>query len=180
MTILEIIILSVALAVDAMIVSFAHGILLCSKRVLNSIILGIFFGFFQFLMPLLGYYLTGVLYSKLEIYSKWIVFFIFLVLGLKFLKSAFEEKEENKIYCLSLFCVFSLAIATSIDALGAGISLKFLSVEPLFPSIVIGFITFVLSLIGFWITNIFKTIPSKPIEIVGSVLLIYLSIKSIL
>ena len=64
MTFFEIIILSIALALDAMIVSFAHGLLLCSKRIINSIVLALFFGLFQFLMPLIGYYLTNIFYSK--------------------------------------------------------------------------------------------------------------------
>lgn len=178
---LEIIILSVALAIDAMLVSFSYGLVLTQKKFYNSLKLSFAFGLFQFLMPVSGCYLSALLYSKLEIFSKWIVFIVFMVLGLKFLKSAFEQKEENlKTSCISALCLLVLALATSIDAMGAGVSFKFLNVEPFVPSAIIGFITFVLSFFGFWVANFFRELPSKPIEITGAILLMYLAIKAIL
>lgn len=177
----EIIILSVALAIDAILVSFSYGLVLSQKRIYNSLKLSFAFGLFQFLMPVVGCYLSALFYSKLEIFSKWIVFIVFMVLGLRFLKSAFEQKDDDlKTSCISLMCLFTLALATSIDAMGAGVSFKFLNVEPFAPSSVIGFITFMLSFFGFWTANIFKKLPSKPIEITGAALLIYLAVKAIL
>ena len=181
MTEFEIIVLAVALALDAMLVSFAYGLIIAQRRIYNSIVLSSSFGFFQFLMPIIGFYLTGLFFSKLEMYSKWIVFVIFLTLGLKFLKETFEKKkEETKIQCIGVLCILGLAIATSIDALGAGVSLKLTNTNILFSTIQIGFITFVLSMFGFWFTSLFDKMPSKIIEIMGAVLLIYLAIKAIL
>ena len=93
---------------------------------------------------------------------------------------AFSKKEENKIQCIGFFCILSLAIATSIDALGAGVSLKLTETDLNFACVQIGFITFILSFLGFWITKLFEKMPSKPIEILGALLLIYLAIKAIL
>lgn len=177
---IEIFILALALAIDAMLVSFSYGLILDRKRMLNALLLASSFGLFQGLMPLVGFYLTGIFFSSLEIYSKWIVFLIFLFLGAKFLKSAFEKKEEVKIVCISFCCLMFLAIATSIDAMGAGISLKLLGLNPFYPSIIIAIVTFVLSFCGFLVASIFKNLPSRPVEIFGAVLLIYLAIKAIL
>ncbi len=176
----EIFILAIALSLDALLVSFSYGLIISERKVYHSLLLACFFGFFQFFMPIVGCCLTGLLYSQLEIYSKWIVFVIFSILGLKFLTSAFEKKEKNKIVCISISCVFLLAIATSIDALGAGVSFKLLNVKAFLPSCLIGVITFFLSFVGFWVATIFKKLPTKPIEITGALLLIYLAINAIL
>ena len=181
MTTFEIIVLAVALALDAMLVSFSYGLIINQRRVYNSVLLSSAFGFFQFLMPIIGFYLTGLFYIKLQMYSKWIVFVIFMVLGFKFLKEALQKTEEKKeIQCIGFFCILCLAIATSIDALAAGVSLKLTQTKILFPVVQIGVITFFLSLFGFWFTKLFEKMPSKPIEITGVILLIYLAIKAIL
>lgn len=180
MTEFEIIVLSVALALDAMLVSFSYGLIINQRRVYNSLILSSAFGFFQFLMPVFGFFLTGFFLSKIELFSKWIVFSIFVFLGLRFLIEAFSKKEENKIQCIGFLCILGLAIATSIDALGAGVSLKLTGTDLSFACVQIGVITFMLSFIGFWITKLFEKMPSKPIEILGAFLLIYLAIRAIL
>ena len=179
MSIYEIIILSVALALDALIVSFSYGLIINANRIRNALILGSAFGFFQFLMPVFGWFFTGTVYSYLERFSKWIVFVVFFVLGCKFLKEVFEKKEEVKICCIGLMCVLGLAVATSIDAFGAGVSIRLLNVNVLHPALMIGVITFVLSVLGFIIANSLKKFPSKYIEIGGAILLFYLAIKAL-
>lgn len=178
--IINILILAVALAIDAMLVSFSYGLILNQNKYKYAIIFAVFFGFFQFLMPVIGWFLSGFIYDVLALYSKWIVFVVFIFLGIKFLKSAFiEEKIE---YCekVSIFCVFCLAIATSIDALGAGVSLKFQNMPIIFSALLIGIVTFLLSFSGFFVTSIFQKIPHKPVEILGALLLIYLAVKALL
>lgn len=179
MSLLEIVVLSIALALDAMLVSFSYGLMITHRKLFNSLLLALSFAFFQFLMPIIGYFASGVFYSKLEMFSKWIVFTVFMFLGLKFLKEVFDKEEKTKIICISFLCLLGLSIATSIDALGAGISFKFSSVEPLFSCLLIGIITFVLSFFGFWSSYFFKKFPSKSIEIIGALLLIYLALKAI-
>lgn len=178
---IEILMLSVALAIDAMLVSFSYGLIIEKKKYLNAFLLAFSFGLFQFIMPMFGYFLSSLFYEKLISFSNWIVFFIFIFLGLKFLKEAFEKKEEKvEVVCISFWCLFCLAIATSIDALGAGVSFRLLNINWFFPSVVIGIVTFVLSAVGFFIANIFKKLPSRPVEVFGAALLIYLAIKAIL
>jgi putative Mn2+ efflux pump MntP len=180
MSILECFILAFALALDALLVSFSYGLVLKDKKVFYSMLLAVFFGFFQFLMPVLGWKLTSYIYTYLEIYAKWIVFAVFLGLGLKFLQETRNEEKSSKVEYISLFCVLTLAIATSIDAFGAGVSIRFLNTGILKPSLIIGLTTFALSLGGFWTANFCQKLKSKIIEYVGAFLLIYLAIKAII
>ncbi len=180
MTNFEIFILALAMSIDAFIVSFTYGLVINSKKLKNSIILGFSFGFFQFFMPLLGWYFVSFLYSKIAIFSKWLVFIIFVVLALKFIQSAFSKKENEKINCISVLCLISLSIATSIDAFGAGASIRLNNVMILKPSLIIGIVTFINSFLGFWISRVLKKIPSHYIEIMGAILLFYLAIEAII
>lgn len=179
MSIIEILVLSIALALDALIVSFSYGMMLSSNRMKYAFLLAFSFGFFQFLMPLIGWNLTGFLYSSLENYSKIIVFLVFFLLALKFIFEAFLKDEKEKINCISTFCIVSLAIATSIDALGAGVSIRLLNNNIWLPSISIGIITFILSFVGFFIAGIFNKLSSKYVNILGAILLFYLSLKTL-
>lgn len=179
MNILEVFILSVAMAIDAFIVSFAYGSIINAKRLQNAIVMAFFFGFFQFLMPILGWIFTGTIYSYLEKFSKWVVFTVFLLLAIKFLKEAFEKNDEHKVCCIGVLCILGLSIATSIDAFGAGVSIRLLNVDIIFPAVMIGVITFLLSFCGFNIAKFLNNLPSKYVEIGGSVLLFYLALKSL-
>ncbi len=181
MSFFEIVLLAIAMSIDAMLVCFSYGLFINSKRIKNSLLLSTFFGFFQFIMPLIGWGLSSFIYSYLQNISKWIVFVIFLVLGTKFLIESFEKnKDKCRVDCIALTCILMLAIATSIDALGAGVSLRFVNANILSVSIIIGFITFINSLLGFWITQIFKKMPARYIIVCGAMLLYYLAIKAII
>ena len=180
MTIIEILILSVAMAIDALIVSFSFGLIMDRKRLFNSLLLATSFGFFQFLMPVLGWGLSSVVYDFLYKYSKFVVFVVFMMLGLKFFKDCFEKEEQAKITCLSVGCIIGLSFATSIDALAAGVSIKFKDMGILLPAVSIGVVTFVLSFISFWSTKFFKKLPKKIVGGLGALLLVYLAIKAIL
>ena len=178
MNIIQIILLAVALSIDAMVVSFSQGLVLKTNKRKNSLLLAFFFGFFQFLMPVIGYFLTTTVYKYLEIVNVWIVFAIFLFLGIKFIKEAFDEKKPEACH-ISFLCLLTFSIATSIDALASGISLCFAGVNIWFPAILIGVITFINSMFGFWGGYLFKNFPSKYLEIAGGLILIGLAISHI-
>jgi len=178
MTSWQIVLLAIALSIDAMVVSFSQGLIFKTQKLKNSLILAFFLGFFQFLMPVLGYFGASFVYEYLQVINKWIVFGIFLLLGLKFIKEAFEKKE-NTVCCISLTCLFMFALATSIDACAAGISICFAHINIWFPAIFIGIVTFINSLIGFWSGYMFKNFPSKYLEITGGLILIGLAIKAL-
>lgn len=178
MSIFDILILAIALSIDACVVSFSNGLIFKQNKRVNSLILAFSVGFFQFLMPVIGYFTAQSVSEYVQAFDHWIVFGIFVLLGAKFIKDAFGEKEEEKIQCYLCFkYILLVSIATSIDALGAGVSIAFTGTKIWIPSIIIGIITFINSLLGFWGGYLFKKFPTKNLEISGGVILIVLAFK---
>lgn len=175
---LDIFILAVALSIDACVVSFSNGLIFTKNKRANSFILASSVGFFQFLMPVIGYFLAQVVNKYVEPYDHWIVFVIFILLGAKFIKDAFKEEKEKKIECYLCFnYIFLVSVATSIDALGAGVSIAFTKTGIWYPAIIIGIVTFINSLLGFWSGYLFKKFPTRNLEISGGLILIGLAFK---
>lgn len=178
MSILDIFILALALSIDACVVSFSNGLVFTQNKRVNSLMLACAVGFFQFLMPVVGFFGAQTVSKYVEPYDHWIVFSIFVLLGAKFIKDAFKEEKEEKIDCFMCFkYILLVAIATSIDALGAGVSIAFTKTQIWFPAIIIGVITFINSLLGFWSGYLFKKFPTKYLEISGGLILIGLAFK---
>jgi manganese efflux pump family protein len=175
---IDILILAIALSIDACVVSFSNGLIFTQNKRLNSFMLASSVGFFQFFMPIIGYFLAQSVNKYVEPYDHWIVFGIFVLLGAKFIKDALVTKEEEKINCYLCFkYILLVSIATSIDALGAGVSIAFTGTKILFPAIVIGVVTFINSILGFWIGCLFKNFPTRNLEIAGGLILILLAFK---
>lgn len=174
----DILILAIALSIDACVVSFSNGLIFTQNKRLNSVMLAASVGFFQFLMPIIGYFLAQSINKYVEPYDQWIVFGIFVLLGVKFIKDSFNEEKEEKLNCYLCFkYILLISIATSIDALGAGVSIAFSGTKILFPAIVIGIVTFINSLLGFWGGYLFKKFPTKNLEIAAGLILIGLAFK---
>lgn len=175
---LDIFILAVALSIDACVVSFSNGLIFVQNKRINSLILASSVGFFQFLMPIIGYFGAKSVSRYVEPYDHWVVFGIFILLGAKFIKDAFKPEKEEKINCYFCFSyIFLISLATSIDALGAGVSLAFTGTKILIPALVIGLVTFINSLFGFWGGHLFKKFPTRNLEISGGLILIGLAFK---
>lgn len=179
MTLAGIILLAIALSIDACAVSFAHGLIMHENRVKNALLLAVFTGMAQALMPITGYFVTQPFYKTIEPVGKWIVFSIFLYLGIKIIQEAFEKDKEVPL-CLSISCLFMIAIATSIDALAAGVTLALTSSKIFFSAIIIGCTTFIFSLLGFTSGCFLKKFPTMYLEIFAGIILILLALKSIL
>ena len=179
MTYLEIFLLALALSVDACVVSFTYGLSFKEERIKNALLLACFTGIFQGVMPAIGYYLTNFVKTMIAPYASLIVFTIFIFLGIKFIKEAFD-KNKNKPCCISITCLLLIGIATSIDAFSAGISLALYGNLIFKPALLIIIITFINSLLGFSLGGILKNFPSKWLEIIAGMVLIGLGIKAIL
>lgn len=179
MTYLEIILLAFALSVDACVVSFTYGLTFNQNRIKNMLLLATFTGAFQGLMPCFGYYLTQFIKTFIAPYASLIVFSIFVFLGIKFIKEAFENKK-NQPCCIGIVCLLLIGIATSIDAFSAGISLALYGNKILKPALLITFITFINSSLGFILGGKCKKIPTKSLEIIAGLILICLGIKAII
>lgn len=178
MTLIDIILLAIALGIDCFVVSFSQGLIFQNNRFKNSFNLALVMGFFQGFMPVIGYVGTNSLYKLIVPFSKWIVFGIFLTLGLKFIVDSFAPKEEQA-QCIGWKCLCGLGIATSIDALVSGATIRLTGTSLALSVSLIGLASFLMSISGFWSGNFIKNIPSKYLEITGGVILILLAIKSL-
>lgn len=178
MSLIDIILLAIALGIDCLVVSFSQGLIFNTQRVKNSLRLALVMGIFQGAMPIIGYVGTDYLYNLVVPFSKWIVFAIFFALGMKFILESFQVKKEE-FQCIGLKCLLGLGVATSIDALVSGASIRLTSTSLLTSGIIIGIASFIMSLIGFWSGKLFKNIPSKYLEISGGLILILLAVKSL-
>lgn len=180
MSLIDIILLSIALGIDCLIVSFSQGLIFKAQRAKNSLRLALSMGLFQGIMPIIGYIATDKIYNLINQYSRWIVFGVFFILGLNFILQAFSKIEKEKIQCIGIKCLISLSVATSIDALISGTTIKLTSTNLYIASIVIGLASFIMSLSGFWGGNYIKNIREKFLHIIGGIILLILAIKSII
>ena len=179
MSLIDIILLSIALGIDCLVVSFSQGLIFTENRTVNSLKLALVMGSFQGFMPVIGYIGTDTLYNYILPFSKWIVFGIFLILGLKFIFESFKT-EKAPVKCLDMKCLISLGVATSIDALVSGATIRLTQTNIILACLVIGIGSFLMSLTGFWSGNKLKSICSKCLEKAGGLILIALAIKAIL
>ena len=176
---IEIIFLAIALSIDACIVSFTYGLAFNQNRVKNALMLASFTGVFQGIMPVISYYLTSFVKTFIEPYTNLIVFTIFILLGLKFIKESFNTNKSMPC-CIGITCLLLIGIATSIDAFSAGITLALYGNKIIMPAILITLITFLNSILGFELGGKFKKIPTKGLEIGAGMVLILLGIKALL
>ena len=180
MDVFETILISIGLAMDAFTVSICKGLSMKKMEWKKAFIIGGYFGFFQMLMPSIGYAL-GVGFSDwVESVDHWIAFILLGIIGIKMIRDSFS-KEEKVNDNVNIKTMFVLAIATSIDALAIGITYAFLDTSNSFVSfVIIGIITFLISTLGVKIGNRFGNKFGDKAEIFGGLILIFLGIKILL
>lgn len=183
---LELFLLAVGLSMDAFAVSICKGLSVKKATLGQGMICGGWFGGFQALMPLLGYFLASMFAEAIASFDHWIAFGLLVIIGINMLKEAFgpcecKECQEHVEADFSAKAMFVMAIATSIDALAVGISLKMAgNVNILLAVVLIGVITFALSALGVKIGNVFGSRYEKKAQITGGVILILLGLKILL
>ena len=180
--------LAVGLSMDAFAVSICKGLAVQKARLKECAICGVWFGGFQALMPVIGYFLGALFAEAIEAFDHWIAFGLLVIIGINMLKEAFEKEcdcNENGAD-FSVKTMFVMAVATSIDALAVGISLAMAGIPVsgkgniFFAVTLIGVTTFLLSGIGVKIGNIFGNRFEKKAQIAGGVILILLGTKILL
>lgn len=179
MSYVDIIMLAIALSIDACVVSFSYGMCIEQRKRLNAFFLALTTGLFQALMPVFGYAFTGIVRKFISPYGKWIVFIIFMYLGINFILESFKKQRQQKL-CLGIGTLFLVGVATSIDAFSAGISLSLTNSPMIFSIVVIGAVTFIDSIIGYSFGYFSKCLNSKWLEIMGGIILIGLAIKNVI
>lgn len=184
MTHLEIWLLAVGLAMDCFAVSIASGIIMKRIQLRPMLIMAFFFGLFQALMPLLGWIGANMFSHLIESIDHWIAFAILAFLGGRMVKESFKDDDCKHEYDpTKLKVVLALAVATSIDALAVGVSFAFLGIRSisgiLSPISVIGFVSFVLSMIGLFFGVRFGCGIARKLraELWGGIILILIGTK---
>jgi putative Mn2+ efflux pump MntP len=140
---------------------------------------GLWFGGFQALMPFVGY-LLGVSFADIVTsIDHWICFGLLLLIGINMIREALSEDSEEFDNDFSWRVMALMAVATSIDALVSGASIRLTTTSLLLSGVIIGIASFIMSLIGFWSGKLFKNIPSKYLELAGGLILNLLAVKSL-
>ena len=180
----ELFLLAVGLSMDAFAVSVCKGLSMKKASLKAGAVCGIWFGGFQALMPLIGFFLGTLFADAIESVDHWIAFVLLAFIGANMLKEAFEKKcecENCKDADLSVKTMFLMAVATSIDALAVGISLAMAGNVQIFLAVaLIGVTTFCLSAAGVKIGNVFGSRYEKGAQIAGGCILILLGLKILL
>ena len=176
MGLFELFVLAVGLSMDAFAVSVCKGLSLGKITKKHMCLAGAWFGGFQALMPLIGYFAGRFFADYITKYDHWIAFILLVIIGGSMIKEAFGEEEEmdNSMDAKSMFI---LAVATSIDALAVGVTFAFLKVAIIPAVTFIGVITFVCSAAGIKIGSIFGAKYKAKAEIAGGVILVLIGLK---
>ncbi len=183
MSIADITLLSIALAMDCFTVSIASGIIV--RRHINGIItrMCVLFGAFQALMPLLGWLCVNSFSSQIELVAGWIAFALLLFLGLKMIRESACKDKEKCFNPSKLRTQLMLAIATSIDAFAVGISLSLVGYTTIgllsLPLTLIGLTSLLLSIMGYSLGVKFGRVVEQRLkpELLGGIILIFIAIK---
>ena len=183
---LELFLLAVGLSMDAFAVSICKGLAMKKADAKGMATCGAWFGGFQGLMPLIGFFLGTLFASAIEAVDHWVAFGLLGIIGFNMLKEAFEKEEEgcdceNNDADLSVKTMFIMAVATSIDALAVGISLAMAGNVNIWIAVaLIGITTFILSGVGVKVGSIFGSKFEKKAQLAGGIILICLGTKILL
>lgn len=182
MTILELLILAVGLSMDAFAVSVCKGLALDDKGFKKAAIVGLWFGGFQALMPLAGYFLGMEFHESISAYDHWIACGLLTLIGFNMIREALNKEDECDVNSgsLSFKVMLPMAVATSIDALAVGITFGFLQVKIIPAVSFIGVITFALSVLGVKAGCVFGMKYKSKAELMGGIILILLGLKILL
>ncbi len=177
MTALELIIMSVGLAMDAGAAAICKGACMRRFNAKEAGLIALFFGVFQAVMPLIGWYLGTQFSLYIQTLDHWIAMLLLAALGLRMIWEAVHEEDELACTPLDLKELLALSIATSIDALAAGIALAVLNTGIAVPVLVIGLVTALLSFIGVVIGSRFGKQYQTKAQIIGGVVLCVIGLK---
>jgi manganese efflux pump family protein len=179
MDIVTIVLIAVGLAMDAFAVSIAKGIVINRDRRKFAIVLASFFGGFQMLMPAIGWLVGLEFESVIMGVDHWIAFGLLAFIGAKMIYDSVRPNAEED-GDLKLLSILTLAVATSIDALMVGLSFAFVNVSIIEPIIIIGIITFSLSVVGFFFGCGLGRVFGNRVKIVGGIILIAIGLRILL
>lgn len=178
MSLLSLFFLAVGLSMDAFAVAICKGLAVKKITLGKSALVGLWFGGFQALMPVIGYLVGYRFQEKITVLDHWIAFLLLLFIGGSMIKEALSKEEESVSASFSFKEMLLLSVATSIDALAVGVTFAFLPDIPIVPAVsFIGVITFLFSALGMKIGNVFGTKYKSKAELAGGIILILIGLK---
>lgn len=181
----ELFLIAIGLSMDAFAVAVCKGLNMKKINYKNSFLIALFFGSFQGLMPVIGWFI-GIRFEKyITSIDHWIAFILLSIIGVNMIKEAFsKDEDDHECSCsneiLDFKELFILAIATSIDALAIGITFAFLGINIINSATLIGISTFIISFVGVMIGNKFGTKYKEKASILGGAVLIIIGLKILL
>ena len=177
MELITVLLLAVGLAMDAFAVSICKGLAVRKVTIRTMVIVGLWFGVFQGVMPVIGYVAGSAFYDLISDYDHWIAFILLFLIGVNMIREALSDEEEGVDDDLGFRTMLLLAIATSIDALAIGISYAFLNVNIASLCLSIGIITFIICFLGVMIGKFLGPIFKNYSQIIGGIILILIGIN---
>ena len=178
MGVIELLLIALGLSMDAFAVSVGKGLSVQKIKPRHSLSVGVWFGGFQALMPLVGYFLGVSFASMVESFDHWIAFILLGIIGFNMIREALSDDECEAMHPdFSARSMLMMAIATSIDALAVGVSFAFLHIDIWSAAAIIGVTTFILSVVGLRIGNIFGCRYKSKAELAGGAILMIMGVK---
>lgn len=178
MGLLDLFITAVALSMDAFAVSVSKGLSVQRVQVKHGLITGVYFGGFQALMPLLGFYLASSFADYIKRFDHWIAFALLALIGVNMLREALSKGEEEEMNdSFGVKTMLPLAVATSIDALATGVSFAVTDTNIWLAITLVGATTFAFSAVGVKIGNVFGLKYKTKAELLGGLILILMGLK---
>jgi putative Mn2+ efflux pump MntP len=180
MTLLELLIVGIGLSMDAMAVSICKGLSIGGSKLKGALIIGLFFGFFQGVMPVVGWAMGKQFAHTIAAIDHWIAFVILAIIGGRMIYNSLRSGSSCSCGPLKLQELLLLSIATSIDALAVGVTFAFLDVQIVAAALIIGGITFILSLGGVLFGSRCGSAFGTKAELLGGGVLILIGLKILL
>ena len=181
MNLLSLVLIAAGLSMDAFAISVCEGLTMYKFDVKKSFVIGLYFGFFQAVMPLAGYFAATRFAAQIVAYDHWTAFILLGFIGGKMIVSSFgKEKQSGGEFSLKPARMLALSVATSIDALAVGISFAFLQVDIVPAALIIGGVTFIFCAAGVKTGNIFGAKFKSKAEFAGGVILVLMGLKILL
>lgn len=180
MQLLELFLVAVGLSMDALAVSICKGLSVSRVRPRHALAVGLYFGGFQALMPLIGYLLGIRFQTLISTFDHWIAFVLLALIGLNMIRESRSEESEQMDAAFGPRAMLPLAVATSIDALAIGVTFAFLDVEIIPAVVLIGCVTCVISVCGIYFGRLVGERFQSHAEAAGGAVLVLLGVKILL
>ena len=169
--------IAVALAMDSFSVSITNGLQARPVKVVNALKIGLFFGAFQALMPVVGWFAGIHVLDLIAGFDHWIAFGLLAFIGCRMIYEAVKTESRKLLGSPRIGVLLTLAVATSIDALAVGLSFSFLRLPIIVPAVVIGVVAFGLSFLGVYLGRALGHVLGNRVEILGGVILVVIGLR---